>query len=62
MRQYTDDPLADYAAYEAEEQAALARLPECDNCGLPITDGHYYNIDGRAMCLCCLEEYKVYTD
>lgn len=61
MFRLTDDPLADYAAFEAEEQAALARLPECDNCGFPITDGHYYSIDGRAMYLCCLEEC-IYTD
>ena len=62
MFRLTDDPLTDYAAHEAQEQAALAFLPECDNCGFPITDGHYYDINGTAMCLCCLENCKVYID
>jgi hypothetical protein len=62
MFRLTDDPLTDYDAHEAEEQAALALLPECNNCGFPITDGHYYDINGTKMCLCCLENCKVYID
>lgn len=32
----TDDPIADAARYEEEQEQRLARLPVCDCCGEPI--------------------------
>jgi len=29
----------------------------CDYCDDPITDDHYYEINGDAICRSCMEEY-----
>ena len=31
--------------------------PLCDCCDTPITDDHYYAINGEAICIHCMEEY-----
>ena len=61
---YTDDPIADAAAYDAE----LARLEElaprcCEHHG-PIMEDFYYEInDDRPICAECLDEHhKVKTE
>ena len=57
MAQYTDNPLADYYAHEAEEHRRLSRLPKCDICGEPITDENLYEINGELVCEVCLNEH-----
>lgn len=55
---YTDDPIADAAAYEAE----LVRLEEqvtrcCEHHG-PVMEDFYYEInEGRPICAECLDEH-----
>lgn len=39
---YTDDPIADFATHDFDQQKALERLPLCCICGEPITDEYAY--------------------
>lgn len=42
---YTDDPLADFARYDAEQEEQLEKMPVCECCGEPIQQemAIYYN-------------------
>lgn len=42
---FTDDPVADFARYDAEQEKALQKLPICECCGNPIQQEKaiYYN-------------------
>ena len=51
----TDDPLADFARHEAEQEAWLAKRPVCADCDEPIQDDHYFDINGEAICPDCME-------
>lgn len=51
----TDDPVADYARYEAEQAREIAKLPVCADCGEPVMDDHYYLINDEVICPDCLE-------
>ena len=57
MMYYTDDPVADFDRYDAEQEKRLAELPECDYCGEKITDDYYYNINGDVICEECLKKH-----
>ena len=49
--------------HETEQEQALEAYPRCDCCGEPITDEHFYNIDGTFLCEACLnEEYRKRTE
>lgn len=52
---YTDDPIADFYAHDAEQEKRLARLPVCDECGHHIQNDHFYLINGENICPDCLE-------
>lgn len=54
MRFRTDDPVADWERYVAEQEKRFAELPECDYCGHTITEGFYYEINGDTICEGCL--------
>lgn len=51
----TDEPIFDFNRKDAEECDFMAKLPVCDCCNEPITDEHYYEIDGSIMCQECLD-------
>lgn len=51
----TDDPFADFDRWDAEQQAALNKLPKCSECGEPIQDDCYYEINGECVCPECLD-------
>lgn len=53
--QITDNPLADFASWDAEQTAKLERLPVCADCGEPVQDDHYYLINDEVICPDCLE-------
>lgn len=53
--QITDNPLADFASWDAEQTAQLERLPVCADCGEPVQDDHYYLINDEVICPNCLE-------
>ena len=60
---WTDDPIADYNRYCAEEERQMAKLPKCGCCGYRVTDETYYDIDGEILCEECLnDKYLKYTD
>lgn len=43
--QYTDDPIADFAAHDFQQQKEMERLPQCGICGEPITDEYAYMVN-----------------
>lgn len=51
----TDDPLADFNRWDAEQQAVLNKLPKCAECDEPIQDDCYYEINGECVCPECLD-------
>ena len=53
---FTDDPIADFGRYDAEQQEKLDRLPVCDYCEEPIQDDYYYEIDNECICEECLND------
>lgn len=53
----TDDPIADFNRWDAEQQAALNRLPRCARCKNPIQDDTLYDFDGELVCHECIMEY-----
>ena len=56
---WTNDPLADFARHEAQQQKKLDKLPHCSECGEPIQDEYLYEFCGDLMCQECLEsQYK----
>lgn len=50
----TDDPLADFDRYDAEQQRELDKLPVCADCGEPVTDDYFYLINDEVICPDCL--------
>lgn len=50
----TDDPLADFAAHDDEQQEWEKKLPVCTDCGEPIQDDHYFLINDEPICTECL--------
>ena len=56
------DPLDDFNRRDAEEAAWLKSLPHCEDCGEPIQDEYYYNLDGEILCEDCMKDrYRVYN-
>ena len=53
---FTDDPVADFERYDAEQQALMDELPVCDYCEEPIQDNYYYEIGNECLCENCLNE------
>lgn len=45
MFRYTDDPVADAAAYDAELARLESQVPECGYCGKPVAEDYYYEIN-----------------
>ena len=55
---YSDDPLRDHDLYERDRQRWLDSLPKCDNCGEPIQEERYFEVEGARLCCDdCLVEY-----
>ena len=53
----TDDPIADFERYDAEQQKKLDRLPKCCHCGEPIQDDFCFDLgDGEIYCEDCLKK------
>lgn len=52
---WTGDPLKDFDRYDAQQQAALDKLPKCAYCGHPIQDDYFYLINDEAVCPECLD-------
>lgn len=54
---YTDDPISDFHRHDAEQEAALEKLPICCECGDPIQDEYCFCINDKPMHISCMEEY-----
>lgn len=55
---YTDDPIADFEGYDAEQNRRIEQLPVCADCGHPIHDEFAYYINGEWICEICMDSYK----
>lgn len=55
---YTNNPIADFHRYDAEQNRRLARLPVCDHCGEPIQQEDAVCIDHQWFCDDCLKELR----
>lgn len=60
---YTNDPIADFESWDAEQQKQLEKLPRCADCDEPIQDDYYYLINDEPICQNCLDSgYRKDTD
>ena len=59
---WTDDPVADYEAYDRQRAAELDKLPKCSECEEPIQDERFYLVEGKKYCKSCMEDFKEWTD
>ena len=53
---YTDDPLADFARWDADQERKQSELPVCDECGERIQDEYCYTWGGCIICEDCMEQ------
>lgn len=59
----TNDPLADFDRYSAEQEEWLENLPKCSECGNPIQDDTCYQVNDELICESCMDTFhKVHTD
>lgn len=59
---YTDDPLADFARYDAEQYELIKKLPRCSECDEHIQDERAYYINGEWICKECMNQYLKEVD
>lgn len=60
---WTDDPVADFHEWDAEQNANAAKLPRCCRCGERIEDDICYRINDEIYCEDCHnDEFRVYTE
>ena len=52
---YTDDPVADFAAWDNDYASYLERLPMCSECREHIQDETGFYIDERWICESCMD-------
>lgn len=56
---YTDDPIADFHAYDAHQAKQLERLPVCADCDEHIQDEEAFFINGDWICENCIDSYRM---
>jgi formylmethanofuran dehydrogenase subunit E len=56
----SNDPLADFNYWDAEQERRLAGRPVCKDCGEPIQEDSAFYMDGRWICEACMEDYRRY--
>lgn len=54
---FTDDPIADFNAYDREQQEKLDKLPCCSMCKNPIQDDSAYYINDEWVCSDCISNF-----
>lgn len=54
---YVPDALDLFTRHDAEQEAALAKLPVCDICGEHIQEEHCFQINDEIICEHCMVEY-----
>lgn len=61
LRYYTNDPVADYERYSAEQEKILQEMPVCSECGEHIQDEYCFSINDEIICESCMENYRKFT-
>lgn len=51
----TDDPIADFNNYDAQQSKQEENLPECSECGTKVQDEYFYEINDEVICSGCLD-------
>lgn len=60
---YSDDPVRDAERHAADQDRQLAKLPVCADCGGPVQDDHFYQINDEVICPNCMESnYRKNTE
>ena len=59
---FTDDPVADFDRWDAEQNKQLERHPRCADCDNHVQDDHYYLINDEVICPACIEAYRREVD
>jgi formylmethanofuran dehydrogenase subunit E len=54
----TDNPIADFHRWDAEQNNWIATRPVCADCGEAIQEDYYYLINDEAICPNCIEAYR----
>ena len=58
----TDDPVADFLKWDAEQHEKLKKLPKCSECGEHIVQEAAVCIDGKWYCDQCLKDMRKWLD
>ena len=54
---YTNDPVADFDRWDAEQEKKLERLPHCSECDNPIyPDEYVFEFNDELICEKCLND------
>lgn len=53
---YVPDNLDQFNAYSEQQETALAKLPECSECGQPIQDEFCFEINDELICNRCMRD------
>ena len=62
-RFYSDDPVRDFDRYDMAMAQREAKLPKCDECGKPINDDMFFDIEGEILCENCMRDrYGISTE
>lgn len=48
--------------YEVERERELEKLPECCECGEPITTATCFEINGELICPDCIEHHRKWVE
>lgn len=60
---WSDNPVADFHRYDAEQEAKLEKQPRCRKCKKRIQDDICYRINDEIYCEeCHNDEFRVWTD
>lgn len=52
-----------WAKHDAEQEAALERLPRCCECDEPIQDDYCYEVNGECVCEGCMtQNHRKWTE
>lgn len=55
---YTDDPIADFSRWDADQQRQIEQLPVCADCDEHIQDDTAFYINGCWICESCMDSYR----
>ena len=57
----TDDPISDFNRHQEDMDRQLEERPRCSQCDEPIQEDFCFEINGEAICIGCMENFRKYT-